>query len=282
MNKIAMLTPCLMLETNREANLRAQNYAIEHYLKHCCFDHYVIYDQCFKEGDFLPGVEYIGHQDTRVGFIKPRNELLKWFYNSDYDYAFWMDGNKYVSGNCLNDLATLGEAIRFGDVNEDFILSTLGNNVSAHRIKYHKAPDYFDSIHLVPVDAGYLWLHGLFMRNLKKYYNEEIYIPEDWNREQGGSCEDMWFIMRARATYRTYLCPTITINCPPARTSTWMTNAKGYDYPDEPKLALAESTEKAAAGKPTHFERPIINYTFSRVDYMKDKLSEFKPRSKKQ
>jgi len=67
-----------MLDNNRQANFRAMRFALDNYKN---IDEFVIYDQEHQEGDFIRGFTYIGHQPKRQGFVKPRNELLKWFYN---------------------------------------------------------------------------------------------------------------------------------------------------------------------------------------------------------
>ena len=80
---VVLLIPCLMIEANRSRNLLCMNKAIDLYP----VDHIVCYDQEFLSTDYLEGIEYIGHQEHRSGFVNSRNALLDYFYASDYDYA---------------------------------------------------------------------------------------------------------------------------------------------------------------------------------------------------
>ena len=107
MAKIMCLIPCLMLPNNRDINKKAMdsNYT------HLKLDEYVVYDQCFEDKDFDDRFTYIGHAKERMGWVTPRNELLKYFYNSDFDYAFWIDDNSTVSKSIFNDLKTIIDEI---------------------------------------------------------------------------------------------------------------------------------------------------------------------------
>ena len=93
MAKIMALVPCLMLPNNHDINMTAmkQNYE---YLEP---DIFAVYDQCFEKDDFVDNFTCIGHADKRMGWVEPRNALLRYFYNSDCDYAFWIDANSTIS-----------------------------------------------------------------------------------------------------------------------------------------------------------------------------------------
>lgn len=272
MKKIMLLMPCLMLDTNREKNIEAQKYMLEKYKG---IDQFVIYDQCYEKNDILNGITYIGKQKEKQGFIKSRNELLKYFYNSDYDYAIWMDGNKTVSKTSLNDFNTLINAIKTDKVDLDVIFSTIGINISPERMEIKKRPDYFKKIYLLYKIHGYEYFHGMFMKNFKKYYDDELYISEECDVWKGLN-EDVYFSILLRKLYKTYLCPTIVVNTPTSNTSTWMTNKGSYDYPtvDKPKLKeIAEEESKK------HKSRLKVNYkNIYQLDRINDEnLKELKP-----
>ena len=276
--KVVMLVPCLMLDTNRDKNLDAMKYTLDNYKG---IDEIVVYDQCFKENDYIDGITYIGHQKDKQGFVKPRNELLKWFYNSDYDYAVWMDGNKYVSKTSLNDFNTVIQNIKDNKIDVDFIFSTIGINISPERMELKKRPDYFTNIYLIYKIHGYEYFHGMFMKNIKKYYQDELYMTEECDVWKGLN-EDIYFSKLVRELYDTYLCPTIVINTPSSKSSTWMTNSNGYDYPpvDHPRL---KEMSKDEAKK--HICRKNKDRKLSyKIDRLKDStiedLKEYKPRKK--
>ena len=276
MKKIMMIIPCLMLETNREKNIEAQKYALENYKG---IDKYVIYDQCFQDGDFLDGIEYIGHQKEGQGFVKPRNELLKYFYNSDYDYAIWMDGNKSVTRTSLNDFNTLIKAIKNDEIELDAIFSTIGINISSERMEIKKRQDYFKYIYLLYKIHGYEYFHGMFMKNLKKYYNDELYMSNDCDVWEGLN-EDIYFAKLIRKLYKTYLCPTIVINTPSSNTSTWMTKEGSYDYPQVDHIKLREM---ALEESKKHKSRLDTNTkSVYRIERLKDEtLKDLKPYKKR-
>lgn len=277
MKKIVMLIPCMMMETNREKNLEAQNYALENYKG---IDQIVIYDQCFQDGDFIDGIEYIGHQSQGQGFIKSRNELLKWFYKSDYDYAIWMDGNKTVSKTSLNDFNTLIDAVKNEKIDLDFIFSTIGINISQERMEIKKRPDYFKYIYLLYKVRGYYWFHGLFMKNISKYYDDELYISEKCDVWEGLN-EDIYFAILARKVYKTYLCPTIVINTPSSNTSTWMTKEGSYNYPKVDYDVLREIATEESKSHKIRLNGDKNVYRLERLndDTIKD-LKPYKKRSK--
>lgn len=276
--KIVMLIPCLMLETNRDKNLEAQQFALDNYKG---LDEIVVYDQCYKESDYLDGITYIGHQTKGKGFIEPRNKLLEWFYNSDYDYAVWMDGNKYVSKTALNDFNTVISKIKSNEIDVDFIFSTIGINISPERMEIKKRPDYFKNIYLLYKVHGYEYFHGMFMKNIKKYYQDELYMSEECDVWKGLN-EDIYFSKLVRELYDTYLCPTIVINTPSSKSSTWMTNKDGYDYPtvDHPKLK--EMAKEEATKHKCHIKKDKkLIYKYDRLqDETINDLKEYKSRKK--
>ena len=175
MSKIMCLIPCLMLPNNRDINKKAMNSNYTH-LK---LDKYVVYDQCFESSDFDDRFTYIGHANERMGWVVPRNKLLEYFYNSDYDYAFWIDANSKVTTTTLNDVTTILDALRDNKLPQvDTIFSTLGMWNSQERQDLKQEADYFENVHLVParLTKNYDWMHGLIIKNFKKYYNQEFYL----------------------------------------------------------------------------------------------------------
>ena len=230
MYKILMLSPCLMLDNNRAYNNRCK----ERNLEEIQPDAYAVYDQCFLESDFDDRVTYIGHQQERKGWVISRNALLKYFYNSNYDYCFWIDANSTVSKPCFNDLHTILKNIREGNLLQcDTIFSTLGMWCSQERSAIKQQPDFFENVHILPVKGGkaYNWMHGLIHKNFKKFYNKEFYIDERCDTNQGIP-EDVYFSRLLKTYTNAYLAPNISINKPDSSKSCDRNNGTGkYIYP---------------------------------------------------
>ena len=282
MAKIMALIPCLMLPNNREVNHKSlvQNY------EQLKLDEYVIYDQCFEEGDFDTRFTYIGHADKRMGWVTPRNELLKYFYNSDFDYAFWIDANSTVSGPTLNDLITIIDAIKNDKLNKcDAIFGTLGMWVSQERITLKSQADFFDYVHILPTknNKSYNWMHGLFHKNFKKYYGQEFYIDERCDTKQG-TADDVYFSRLLQKFTNSYVAPTVVINKPSSKAScTWANDKGSYNYPptlfDKIDEYILESAEKFKYKKVNPYEvrREII---LDRCDFHKEYIKPYIPRGK--
>ena len=213
-----------MADNNRKKNHEAMEFA-----KTYGADEIVVYDQEYQQSDYRKGFTYIGHQKKRQGFVKPRNELLRWFYESDFDYAFWIDANEKVSTACINEVETLFYALRHG-LEINCMMATMGIQISAERIMAKKRKDYFNSVYLLRSKKGYEWFHGLTIRNYRKYYGTEIYIDERCDPLTGLS-EDVYFPRLLRHLFECQLCPTLILSKPSNKTSTWMNDKKNYDYP---------------------------------------------------
>lgn len=282
MIKIVMLSPCLMMENTRGINKEAMAYNYEH-LKP---DAYAVYDQCFEEQDFDSRYTYIAHADRRMGWVPARNGLLEWFYNSDYDYAFWIDANSKLSSSTVNDAVTIFDALRKGALTQvDTIFSTLGMWVSQDRMMLKQAEDYFDNVHLIPAkdNKSYNWMHGLFIKNFKKYYNQEFYIDQRCDVMEG-TAEDVFFARLLRRYTKAYVAPTIICNKPDSSKSCTMANGKGtYEYPPV-KFDVVDSYIRETVAERKHHHVDMLHVPreiiLPRVDYMKDKLTPFKARGR--
>lgn len=273
--KIAMLIPCLMLDNNRKANHAAMQYAKENY----DVDAFIVNDAEFAESDYREGFQYIGHHTERQGFVKTRNQLLEWFYNSDYDWAIWMDANGRVTKSSLNDFDTLIQACRRDEVPFDAIHTTLGINISGERIDAKKMPDYTENVYLVKFRSGYDWLHGMFLRNLKKYHGTPIYIDGRCDPRKGTS-EDIYLARLLKQYFDVRLCPTITISKPSNKTSTWVADRSGYKYPPVDNAtvdAYIQENMKNLAPRP----KSPRTYKYSRTVRYKDLIKAYKPKGKK-
>lgn len=273
--KIVMLIPCLMLDNNRAANHKAMRYAKENY----AVDEIVVNDQCFSETDYEDGFTYIGHHEERQGFVRGRNQLLEWFYNSDADYAIWMDGNAWVSKTTLNDFRTLVEVTRRGELPVDVVFSTLGIYVSGERIEARKMPDHRDKIRLVKAQ-GCDWFHAMFMVNLKKRYGISPLIDERCDPHKGVS-EDVYFARLLRKITSCRQCPTIIVSKPSNKTSTWIAGKDGYKYEKIDYTTVDQIVaENIAANDWKPVRQSSRTYEYDRVDVFKDVMTSYKPPKK--
>lgn len=282
MKKICCLIPCLMLPNNRDVNHKA----MKRNHSELGLDEYFVCDQKFDKSDYVDGFTYIAYSEEPMGWAKSRNRLLESFYNSDYDYAFWIDANSTISKSTLNDLLTIFDAIRTERITDiDAIFSTLGIIVSQERINCKKLPDNLDNVTLLPAkfDKTQLWMHGLIIKNFQKYYNQPLYIDERCDARQGNP-EDIYFSRLLRTLTNTYLAPTVIINKPPAKTSTWMQDKGSYDYPtvyyDTVDTCMRESISKNT-WKPVNVKHFRDIYKLPRLEQYKELVKPYVPRKKK-
>lgn len=276
--KIVMLMPCLMLENNRKVNNQALDYALEHYN----VDLIAINDQEFKDYDYREDsrIQYIGRHPERRGFVNARNDLLRWFYSSDYDWAVWLDANAKITKTSLNDFVTVVEAIKAGKVEVDVILSTLGIYISSTRINARRAKDHLENVKLVRVEGTEnAWMHGMFMKNFKKEYGMEVYIREDCDPRKGLS-EDAYFVQLLKRLFEVRLCPTITVTKPSNKASMWVADKTHYAYPPI-EWKMISRMVKSAEYEPRPRRHLKDTYILPRVQYMKDKVTVYKERGKK-
>lgn len=275
--KVIMLMPCLMLRNNRKANHAAMEYAKQHYP----VDEIVVNDAEFLPEDYREGFKYIGHHTERQGFVKTRNELLKYFYDSDADFAIWMDANKRIAKSSLNDFVTIVKALKEGKINTDLIFSTLGIWLSSERVAAKKLPTYFDETYLVKFKGGYDWMHGLVMRNIAKVYGQRLFIDERCDPRQGWP-EDVYFTRLLRKLFDYKLAATVTVATPTNKSSTWMAKEKGYKYPKVDYATVNGMIDEAL--RVIKFEpRPRDNTTIAlqRVPEYKELLKPYISRLKK-
>ena len=277
MKKVVMLIPCLMRDYNREANHKAMAYALQNYE----LDEYVVDAQEFSPEDYREGFTYIGHHSKGVGLVKARNELLDWFYNSDYDYAFWLDSRCKISKTSVNDYLTVLRAIKEGVVDVDVILSTIGVYISGERIAAKQAADSFDTVKLIPAKKRVLYdgINGEFMVNFKKKYGIEPKIDERCNPALGVG-EEIFFNALLRRLFDVYLAPTIVVSAGSIKNSVWMQGKASYaQEPPHPKQLIRKLVEQNAS-KIGDFKKGLSStIILNRVEDFKDKVTPYKPKS---
>ena len=280
MNKIIALSPCLMLDNTRKINHKKMSFNRQTFP----FDDYVVCAQEFLESDYDSRFTYIVNSPNKLGWVRSRNELLKYFYNSDADYAFWIDANSAVSKSSINDLLTIMDAIKNEKLNNcDAIFSTLGMWISQDRMNIKSQQNYLTTVTLIPAknNRSYNWMHGLIIKNFKKYYDEELYIDTRCDTLKG-LAEDVYFARLLRQFKACYVAPGICLTKPNSKGSTqWAQDSGKYDYPPvnfaELDRFIFENNIKYRYKK----TNTVINtITLPRVEGMTEYLKMYEPKVK--
>lgn len=267
-----------MIERNRKENNKALDYALEHY----DMDLIAINDQEFQDYDFRDDkrIKYVGGYKERQGIVRARNQILEWFYNSEYDWAVWLDGNVKVSKTTLNDFRTVVDACKRDLLEIDVVTATFGNVISGKRIEARKAPDHLENIKLVQIDGASEspWIQCLFMRNFKKVYGMTPYLDSSLDITKG-IMDDVYFVTLLRKLFEVRQCPTIVFGVPGNnKSSTWMPDQTKYPAP---QYAHIRRLVEKAPYTPVKNSNTKKTYVIPRVEYMKEKLTVYKPRGKK-
>jgi hypothetical protein len=191
-----------------------------------------------------------------------------------------------VSTPTINDTVTVIEAIKADQLNKiDVIFATLGLWVSQDRIVAKQREDYMTHVQLIPAlnNKSYNWMHGLIMKNFKKYYDQPVYIDSRCDVKLG-TPEDVYFARLVRRYFNAYVAPTVVITKPSSNTSTHAGDGKGrYVYPpvkfEEVDQYILESVEQNDIKQCNiqWFKDPV---SIPRQDYMKDKVTPYKSRKK--
>ncbi len=279
--KVAMISLALMQDNNRELNNKNLDYALENYQ----VDVIAILDQEFKPEDYREhdSIKYVGHVKKRGGFIHAENKLLKWFYDSDYDWAVFVDSNVKIGKSSLNDFNSIIAAIKRGDLEDiDIVESTAGQHPNMLRSEAKKLSTHNEIVRLTTIPEKYTesaWLDGMFIKNFKKYYDKEIFIDERSKPELGLS-PDLYLTKVFRKVFEYRLCPTIMINVPPAHTSTWRTADTGFKYPKIDWHTL-EKLVKEADIEPVARKGARNNFELPRVDFRRETITKFVSREER-
>lgn len=145
-------------------------------------------DEC----DMLGSDMYLSY-DTPIGAGKARNKILEKFYNSDYDWLFLVDDDTiaysyYEYENFFEEMSNNIDKFKQLDA------------VSAIEPEYHpyKKLNYEDKGNLTHFKFEPRELNSgsatSFIRNIKKYYDMELYYPNtDANKGEGR--EDIEFLL---------------------------------------------------------------------------------------
>lgn len=148
--------------------------------------------QAYDDSDYHNLVQYYKHEQP-IGAGAARNEILKYFYESDYDWLLLCDDDTifysyYSYENFINDIAN--NENKFKEIDA----------VSALEPEYHpyKKLNYKDKANLTHYKFEPRELNSgsatSIIRNIKKFYGKEVYYPNvDANKGEGR--EDIEFLI---------------------------------------------------------------------------------------
>ena len=134
--------------------------------------------QGYKKEDYLedPQITYLAKYDEPIGAQQARNELLKWFYGSDYEYGIFSDDDAFIVPtdtvkNFYEELENNTE--KFTENRLDICYSrnmqySPFNQADVEGIEFHNKNYQF----------GYArsgWICWALFRNFKKAYDKEFY-----------------------------------------------------------------------------------------------------------
>lgn len=204
----------------------------------------VVLAQHYKQEHYRNNVEYIINNDILLKQVEARNILLNKFYNSDEDFAIFADndcylyqGEKYGYNDKfvetfrnipIKNLNNIDLFVAINPKNQPFT-KDFETNKRLYETRWSFTPAFIAS--------------GLFvLRNLKKYYNDEIYFDLNMIKPDRSiiACEDQDFpIQMIMKDYGTFVCNNIVMKEEGSNTSTWTKNDKdlrkqltkeGHDY----------------------------------------------------
>lgn len=204
----------------------------------------IVLAQQYQDDWYRPDVTYIKHNGELLRQVEARNILLHHFYNSDEDFAIFADndcylyqGSKYGYNDIfvetfknipLENLYNIDLFVAINPKNQPFT-KDFETNQRLYETRWNFTPAFIAS--------------GMFvLRNLKKYYNDEIYFDLNMIKADRSiiACEDQDFpIQMIMKDYGTFVCNNIVMKEEGSTSSTWTKNDKelrkqltkeGHDY----------------------------------------------------
>ena len=187
-----------------------------------------ILPQFYNKSDYVDGINYI---ETGVGhlLIQPeaRNILLKHFYNSSENYAIFADNDSilYEEGHCdSNDFFNIFNKIPLESLNDIDLFFPLNPQQMPFNKDFEKnAIEYKNNFVFkrCPDSKGSF----LIVKNLKKFYNKEIYFDCDFISKERTliAHEDQAFGFEfLKNGYSCYMLKNIVLNELTGNSSTWV------------------------------------------------------------
>ena len=159
------------------------------------------------------GNRVVSHElHDKLGISRARNELLRIFYNSEYEFMMLMDDDTliypyYDSSRFFQDLLSWRNKQNIG-----MIRPLVPSMVPFKRTNY-ESKDVIHDYWILRSSLGINPAGMIILSNLKKNFGEEVYFKEDMKSENCEGYEDYDFVLELRErNIPTYMCKQIIIN----------------------------------------------------------------------
>lgn len=138
--------------------------------------------QGYNEEEYIddPQITYLAKYEEGIGAQKARNELLKWFYNSDYEYGIFSDDDAFIVPtptvkNFYEELENNTE--KFTSSRVDIVYSRNMQYCPFNEWDVEGIPFHNKNYQFGYARSG--WLCWALFRNFKKAYDKEFYQNEE-------------------------------------------------------------------------------------------------------
>lgn len=157
-------------------------------------------------------IEYLFKHEKGIGAQAARNELLKWFYESEYDYAILHDDDSFLNPtDSAKDF--FGELMNYPqkfiklpmDVcySRNMLFHPMNETDIAKAEFRGKVWDF--------IACPSSWLCWSTFINFKKFYNEEFYLDETLDPLTGNGFDDTEFSYRISEKYQSWTVPQLEL-----------------------------------------------------------------------
>lgn len=159
------------------------------------------------------GLREVRHEmHGKLGISRARNNLLKIFYNSDYEFMMLMDDDTliypyYDSSRFFDDL------LNWADKDSIGMIRPLVPSMVPFKKTNYEQKDVIRDYWILRSSLGINPAGMIILSNLKKNFGHEVYFKEDMKSENCEGYEDYDFVLQLRELHiPTYMCKQIVIN----------------------------------------------------------------------
>lgn len=160
------------------------------YFKSKGLDIYV-FAQFYDEKDKIEGVTYLEWNGERHLPGEARNVCLKHFYESEQDFMLMLDDEITILEKVYNKSHEDGinfikefQKMDIVDFKNIDVFGTLLPTRDAYGLTFEENKTEFQNSWVFK-RRPHLCGQAVFLKNLKKYYDKEMYFPENWKTEDG-------------------------------------------------------------------------------------------------
>lgn len=147
--------------------------------------------QCYHDDEYIDGIEFVKF-DKGIGGAKARDVLFSRLYNSNYDWLFFLDDDCF-----FKDVYNPTELLEILDENPQATPLDLITSIDPSKCGWRKPNIIRKDI----VEENFTFTNPIrqvplaLLRNLKKYYNKEIYMGDvEQDPHKNFLCEDLLWV----------------------------------------------------------------------------------------